>query len=51
MTEVDFEARRALLATACRKTVHVISGVSGQGVKPLLFELMKQVQRQRELEA
>ena len=51
MTEEDIEAKRALLAKACRKTVHVISGVSGQGVKPLLFELMKQVQRQRELEA
>jgi GTPase len=51
MTEEDIAAKRALLAKACRKTVHVISGVSGQGVKPLLFELMKQVQRQRELEA
>jgi GTPase len=51
MTEEDIEAKRALLAKACRKTVNVISGVSGQGVKPLLFELMKQVQRQRELEA
>ncbi len=51
MTEDDIEAKRALLAKACRKTVHVISGVSGHGVKPLLFELMKQVARQRELEA
>jgi GTPase len=50
MTEDDIETKRALLSKACRKSVHVISGVSGQGVKPLLFELMKQVQRQRELE-
>jgi GTP-binding protein len=31
-----------------RKTVHLISGVSGQGVQPLLHELMKLVDRQRE---
>ena len=48
MTEEDIEAKRAKLAKACRKSVHVISGVSGQGVQPLLHELMKLVDRQRE---
>jgi GTP-binding protein len=48
MTPEDIEARRALLAKASRKTVHLISGVSGQGVQPLLHELMKLVDRQRE---
>ena len=38
---------RAALAKVSRKTVHVISGVSGQGVQPLLHELMKLVDRQR----
>ena len=36
------------LGEASRKTVHVISGVSGQGVQPLLHELMKLVDRQRD---
>jgi GTP-binding protein len=31
-----------------RKAVHVISGVSGQGVQALLHELMKLVDRQRD---
>src|SRR4029077_5124398 len=35
MTAEDIEAKRALLAKASRKSVHVISGVSGQGVQPL----------------
>ncbi len=34
------------LAKASRKTVHVISAVSGQGVQPLLHELMKLVEKQ-----
>ena len=41
MTAEDIEAKRALLAKASRKAVHVISGVSGHGVQPLLHELMK----------
>ena len=48
MTEEDIETKRALLAKASRKAVHVISGVSGHGVQPLLHELMKLVDRQRE---
>ena len=48
MTAEDIEAKRALLAKASRKSVHVISGVSGQGVQPLLHELMKLVEKQRE---
>ena len=44
----DIEAKRALLAKALRKTVHVISGVSGHGVQPLLHELMKLVEKQRD---
>ena len=48
MTAEDIEAKRAALSKACRKTVHVMSGVSGHGVQPLLHELMKLVDRQRE---
>jgi GTP-binding protein len=48
MTDEDIEAKRALLAKASRKAVHVISGVSGRGVQPLLHELMKLVDRQRD---
>jgi GTP-binding protein len=47
MTQEDIEAKRAQLAKVSRKAVHVISGVSGQGVQPLLHELMKLVDRQR----
>jgi GTP-binding protein len=36
MTPEDIEAKRAQLAKVSRKTVHVISGVSRQGVQPLL---------------
>src|SRR6476619_4080656 len=43
MTPEDIEAKRALLAKASRKSVYVISGVSGQGVQPLLHELLKLV--------
>ena len=48
MTPEDIEAKRALLAKASRKTVHVMSGVSGAGVQPLLHELMKLVEKQRD---
>jgi len=47
MTQADIEAKRAALARASRKTVHIVSGVSGQGVQPLLHELMKLVDKQR----
>jgi GTP-binding protein len=47
MTPEDIEAKRAQLAKVSRKTVHVISGVSRQGVQPLLHELMKLVDKQR----
>ena len=46
MTPEDIETKRAALAKACRKTVHIISAVSGQGVQPLLHELMKLVEKQ-----
>ncbi|HTR84375.1 MAG TPA: GTPase ObgE [Reyranella sp.] len=46
MTEEDIEAKCAKLAKASRKTVHVISGVSGAGVQKLLGELMKLVESQ-----
>lgn len=46
MTEEDVETKRAQLARASRKTVHVISGVSGAGVQKLLGELMKLVETQ-----
>jgi GTP-binding protein len=49
MTVEDIEAKRARLAKVSRKAVHVISGVSGQGVQPLLHELMKLVDRQRDM--
>jgi GTP-binding protein len=48
MTDEDIEAKRAALARASRKTVHLISGVSGKGVQPLLHELMKLVDKQRD---
>jgi GTPase len=48
MTEEDIEAKRARLAKVSRKSVHVISGVSGHGVQALLHELMKLVDRQRD---
>ncbi|MBV8191508.1 MAG: GTPase ObgE [Alphaproteobacteria bacterium] len=48
MTDEDIGAKRAALAKASRKTVHLMSGVSGHGVQPLLHELMKLVDRQRE---
>ena len=47
MTPEDIETKRAQLAKASRKAVHVISGVSGQGVQALLHELMKLVDKQR----
>jgi GTP-binding protein len=47
MTPEDIEIKRAQLAKVSRKAVHVISGVSGQGVQALLHELMKLVDRQR----
>jgi GTP-binding protein len=47
MTPEDIEIKRAQLAKVSRKTVHVISGVSGQGVQALLHELMKLVDKQR----
>ena len=43
-----FRSKRAALAKASRKTVHLISGVAGHGVQPLLHELMKLVDRQRD---
>lgn len=46
MTEEDIETKRAQLARTSRKTVHVISGVSGAGVQKLLGELMKLVESQ-----
>ena len=48
MTKEDIEAKRAALAKASRKTVQVISGVSGAGVQALLHELMKLVDKQRD---
>jgi GTP-binding protein len=48
MTKEDIEAKRAALAKASRKTVHVMSGVSGAGVQMLLHELMKLVDKQRD---
>ena len=48
MTAADIEAKRAKLSKACRKSVHVISGVSGHGVQALLHDLMKLVDRQRD---
>ena len=42
----SIETKRAQLARASRKTVHVISGVSGAGVQKLLGELMKLVEAQ-----
>jgi GTPase len=48
MTPEGIEAKRAQLTKASRKTVHVISGVSGHGVQPLLHELMKLVEKQRD---
>jgi GTPase len=48
MTAEDIEAKRAQLAKVSRKAVHLISGVSGQGVQALLHELMKLVDRQRD---
>jgi GTP-binding protein len=48
MTAEDIEAKRALLAKVSRKAVHVISGVSSHGVLPLLHELMKLVDKQRD---
>ena len=48
MIAEDIEAKRAALAKTSRKSVHVISGVSGAGVQALLHELMKLVDRQRD---
>jgi GTP-binding protein len=48
MTAEDIEAKRAQLAKASRKAVYLISGVSGAGVQPLLHELMKLVDKQRD---
>ncbi len=48
MTQEDIEAKRAKLARVSRKTVHVISAVAGHGVQPLLHELMKLVEKQRD---
>ena len=46
MTEEDIELKRAQLARASRKTVHVISGVAGTGLQKLLGELMVLVEKQ-----
>src|SRR5437899_881779 len=48
MTAEDIEAKRAALAKASRKAVHVMSGVSGAGVQTLLHELMKLADKQRD---
>ncbi len=48
MTPEDIEAKRAKLAKVSRKAVYVISAVAGHGVQPLLFELMKLVEKQRD---
>src|SRR5260370_29226796 len=48
MTAEDIQANRASLAKASRKSVYVISGVSGQGVQPLLHELLELVEKQRD---
>ena len=48
MTPEDIEAKRTKLAKVSRKTVHVISAVAGHGVQPLLHELMKLVEKQRD---
>ena len=48
MTEEDIEKKRAQLAKASRKTVHVISGVAGMGVQKLLGELMVLVEKQNQ---
>jgi len=48
MTAEDIAAKRAALAKASRKTVQVISGVSGAGVQALLHELMRLVDKQRD---
>lgn len=48
MTPEDIEAKRAKLAKVSRKAVHVISAVAGHGVQPLLHELMKLVEKQRD---
>jgi GTPase len=46
MSDEDMEAKRGQLEKASRKTVHLISGVSGRGVRELLSELMKLVDSQ-----
>jgi len=48
MTREEIEDKRAALAKASRKTVHLVSGVSGKGVQALLVGLMKLVDRQRD---
>ena len=48
MWPTAFIAWRAALAKASRKTVHLISGISGKGVQPLLHELSKLVDKQRD---
>jgi len=46
MTGEDIAAKRAQLAKASRKSVYLVSGVSGQGVRQLLGELLKLVDAQ-----
>src|SRR5471032_3211808 len=48
MTPEDIEAKREKLSKACRKTVQVISGVSGAGVQKMLGDLMILVEKQRD---
>src|SRR5262245_41817525 len=48
MTPEDIEAKRAARAKPSCKTGHLMSGVSGKGVQPLLHELGKLVEKQRD---
>lgn len=45
------DERRAELADACGKDVHVISGVAGMGVRELTFELERIILEDRAREA
>ncbi|MGJ3258001.1 MAG: GTPase ObgE [Rhodospirillales bacterium] len=47
LDEETLHARRAELAAACGKDVHVISGVAGMGVRELTFELERIILEER----
>ena len=51
MTPEEIKEKSAALKKASKKKIHVISGISGEGVQEVLREMMKAIEKKREEEA